>query len=90
MDRRRNGGARRSRTSLDMKSRHQKVSHEPTSGRQAAREEQYVGRCFPAGFPPTCRLASCALEFEVSGRKSHQRRWRRGDPTTEGSGRRIK
>ena len=29
-----------------------------------------VDGCFPAGFPPTCRLASCASESEVSS-------WRR-------------
>ena len=83
MDRRRDGVARRCRTSLDMKSRHRKVSHAPTrahmhwqvDGKLSEKSNawQRVGSCFPAGFPPTCRSASCASESEVSGRKSHQR-----------------
>ena len=79
MGHRRDGAARRRRTSLDMKSRHQKVSHKPERGRQAIGEERHVGSYFPVGFPPTCRLALCASEFEVFGRrrvgwKSH-RQW---------------
>ena len=31
-------------------------------------EKSGVDDCFPAGFPPTCRLASCASEFEVASR----------------------
>ena len=70
-------------------------------GTQAAREEwrgRRVDGCFLTGFPPMCRSALCASEFEVSGwrraaRKSHRRR---GDLTAaaaaaaEGSGMRIK
>ena len=53
-----------------------------------------LGSCFPAGFPLTCRSASCASESEVFdhrrvGRKNHRRR-RRGDPMAEASERRIK
>ena len=67
-------------------------THAPACGQQAAKEEQRVGSCFPTGFPPTCRSASCASESEVSGRrragrKSHRRQ---GDLTAEGSERRIK
>ena len=92
MDRRRDGVARRCRTSLDMKSRHRKVSHAPTREGTCRRVDgklseknglwRRVGSCFPARFPPTCRSASCASESEVSdwrrdGRKSR----RQGDPT---------
>ena len=98
-DRRRDGLARRCRTSLEMESRHRKVGHAPEHGTQAFREE-WRGRrmdgCFPTGFPPTCRSALCALKFKVSGRrraarKSHRRQ---GDSmaaaAAEGSGMRIK
>ena len=104
MDRRRDGAARRRRTSLDMKSRHRKVSHAPTCAHarwsvddklsERSGAWQCVGSCFLTGFPLTCRSASCASESKVSnrrraGRKSHWRWWR-GDPMAEGSERRIK
>ena len=93
MDRRRDGATRRRRTSLDMKSHHRKVSHTPTCAHTCQRVDgklpeksgvwQRVGSYFPARFPLTCRSASCASEYEVSGRrragwKNHRRQ---GDPT---------
>ena len=102
MDRLRDGAARQRQTRLDMKSRHQKVSHAPThahtcwhvEGKLPERSSAWrrVGSCFPVGFALTCRSASCTSKPEVSGRKSHRRQLRRrgGDLTAEGSERRIK
>ena len=44
--------------------------HAPAHGTQAVEEEWRVDSCFLAGFPLTCRSASCPSESEVSG-------WRR-------------
>ena len=103
MDRRRDGTERQRRTHLDVKSRHRKVSHEPTRAHKRRRMDgkllersgawRRVWSWFPTGFPPTCKSASCASKSEVSdrkraGQKSHRRP--RGDPKAEGSGRRIK
>ena len=43
--------------------------HASARGTQAAGEERRVDDYFPTGFPPTCRSVSCALEFEVVGRR---------------------
>ena len=62
--------------------------HKPVRGTQALGEERRVDDCFPTGFPPTCRSASCASEFEVSCRR---RAGRKKSPAAvaadEGSGR---
>ena len=57
MDRRRDGAARRRRTSLDMKSRHRKVSHTHTragawtaSCRRGAERDSACGAVFRQGF----------------------------------------
>ena len=42
MDRRRDGAARRRRTTLDVESRHRKRIHAPARGRQAAGEGRRV------------------------------------------------
>ena len=60
-----------------MESRHRKVGHAPAHGMQAAGEEWCVaahGNLFPAGFPPTCRSASCASEFKVFGQRRASRK----------------
>ena len=71
-----------------MKSRNRKVGHAHTRVKGKPPEKSGTWRCvescFPAGFSPTCRLASCASESEVSdrrraGRKSHRGQ---GDPMT--------
>ena len=75
-DRRRDGSARRRRTSLEMESRHRKVGQVPTRPgawnvgrrRRVARGDARMA-VFQGGFPPTCKSASCASKFEVSNRR---------------------
>ena len=77
-----------------MKSRHRKVGHTPTRAHTHWRVEgkplekngawQPVESCFPTGFPPMCRSASCISKSKVSDRRRAGRKsqWRQGDPTT--------
>ena len=58
------------------------MGHAPTRGIQFVGEEWRVESCFPTGFPPTCRSASCSLEYEVSGRR---RAGRKKSPATRRS-----
>ena len=68
-----------------MKSRQRKVGHAPTRANKRERVEnkppeksgawRHMESCFPTGFPPTCRSASCASESKVSGgRRAGQKR----------------
>ena len=65
-----------------------RLEHKPSKKSGAWRR---VHDCFPTGFPPMCRSASCALKSKVSGRRRAGRKKspeaRRFDGSGSGGGR---